>query len=66
VPQTAQAAQGATYRDCSFYFGPGLGEATWVLRLMEIGGFGHAFQMEALPLAKIKFWRRERPGGRVQ
>lgn len=64
VPQTAQSADGATYRDCSYYFGAALGDATWQLRLMEIGGFGHAFQMEALPLSKLRFWRRERPAGR--
>jgi hypothetical protein len=31
---------------------------------MELGGFGHAFQMEVLTLDKVKFWRRERPGAR--
>jgi hypothetical protein len=64
VPQTAQADTGAPYRDCSFYYGPSLGEAQWVLRLLEIGGFGHAFQMEALPLSKLRFWRRDRPAAR--
>jgi hypothetical protein len=62
IPQTAYAPDGVPYRDCSLYFGPSLGEATWVLRLVEIGGFGHAFQAEALPLDKIRFWRRQRPG----
>ena len=28
---------------------------------MELGGFGHAFQLEVLTLGKVKFWRRERP-----
>ena len=60
VPQTAYAAEGTSYRDCSFYYGPSLGAAAWTLRLVEIGGFGHAFQTEVLPLGKLKFWRRAR------
>lgn len=64
VPQTALAADGTAYRDCSFFYGPSVGDATWTLRLMEIGGFGHAFQAEVLPLSKVKFWRRERPPAR--
>lgn len=61
VPRGGASQDGTTYRDCSFYYGARLGEATWNLRLMEIGGFGHAFQLEVLRLAKVKFWRRERP-----
>jgi hypothetical protein len=63
VPRTADNPEGTTYRDCSFYYGARLGDATWTLRLMELGGFGHAFQLEVLTLGKVKFWRRERPGG---
>jgi hypothetical protein len=61
VPRSAEGAEGTTYRDCSFYYGPHLGDASWMLRLMELGGFGHAFQLEVLRLSKVKFWRRERP-----
>ena len=63
VPRTADNPEGTTYRDCSFYYGARLGDATWTLRLMELGGFGHAFQLEVLTLGKVKFWRRERPAG---
>ena len=65
VPQTAYGADGAPYRDCSFFYGPSLGDAAWTLRLVEIGGFGHAFQAEVIPLSKVKFWRRERPASRA-
>ena len=61
VPQTARGQDGTGYRDASFFYGPTLGDASFILRLMEIGGFGHAFQMEVLSLDKLKFWRRERP-----
>lgn len=61
VPRAAGGDAGASYRDCSLYYGSRLGDATWTLRLMEIEGFGHAFQMEVLRLDKLKFWRRERP-----
>lgn len=64
VPRGADAPDGTSYRDCSFYYGARLGEAGWNLRLMELGGFGHAFQLEVLRLPKIKFWRRERPPAR--
>ncbi|HEU5315025.1 MAG TPA: hypothetical protein VFX49_02880 [Chloroflexota bacterium] len=60
VPQTAYGPDGTAYRDASFYYGENLGDAGWILRLLEIGGFGHAFQMEVLTLDKLKFWRRER------
>jgi hypothetical protein len=65
VPQTAYAADVVAYRDCSFYYGDNLGAAAWQLRLLEIGGFGLAFQLEALPLSKIRFWRRDRPAART-
>jgi hypothetical protein len=61
VPHAAESPEGTSYRDCSFYFGDRLGDATWHLRLMEISGFGHAFQLEAVRLEKVKFWRRDRP-----
>ncbi|HEX2187013.1 MAG TPA: hypothetical protein VHN78_16070 [Chloroflexota bacterium] len=61
VPHAARSDAGATYRDCSFYYGTRLGDATWTLRLLEIAGFGHAFQAEVLRLGQLKFWRRERP-----
>ena len=61
VPQTARGQDGTAYRDASFFYGPTLGDASFILRLMEIGGFGHPFQMEVLTLDKLKFWRRERP-----
>jgi hypothetical protein len=64
VPQTAYGPDGTSYRDASLFYGESLGDAAWILRLMEIGGFGHAFQMEALPLSKLKFWRRERSAHR--
>lgn len=64
VPQTAYSADGVALRDCSFYYGPSVGGATWTLRLLEIAGFGHAFQCEVLPLPKVKFWRRDRPATR--
>jgi hypothetical protein len=64
LPQTAYGADGTAYRDASFFYGPTLGDAGWILRLLEIGGFGHAFQMEALPLAKLNFWRRDRASAR--
>ena len=64
VPQTSRSADGTGYRDASFFYGPTLGDAGFVLRLMELGGFGHAFQMEVLTLDKLKFWRRERPAAR--
>ena len=61
VPLSADTADGVRYGDASFFFGPSLGEAGWILRVMEYGGFGHAFQMESLPLSAVRFWRRERP-----
>ena len=64
VPQTAFSPDGVAYRDFSLYYGDNLGDAGWQLRLLEVGGFGHAFQMEALPLSKLKIWRRERPAGK--
>src|SRR5262249_7984682 len=53
IPQTGYGTDGTAYRDCSLYYGPSLGGATWTLRLVELGGFGHAFQAEVLPLGKI-------------
>jgi hypothetical protein len=60
VPRAADSPNGTSYRDCSFYFGDRPCDATWMLRLMEVGGFGHAFQMEAVRLDKVRFWRRDR------
>ncbi len=61
VPLSAATEGGVAYRDASFYYGPNLATAGWGLRVMEFGGFGHAFQVESLPLEGISFWRRERP-----
>lgn len=62
VPHSAYGIDGVAYRDCAFYYGDsdGATAATWVLTLMELAGFGHAFQAEAIPLARVKFWRRDR------
>lgn len=62
VPSSAGGVDGVAYSDASFYYGPSLAQAGWIIRLMEYGGFGHTFQMESLPLSAVRFWRRERPG----
>jgi hypothetical protein len=64
LPRTALGPEGTAYRDYSLYYGSNLGDSAWQLRLLEIGGFGHPFQMEVLPLTKLKFWRRDRPGAK--
>jgi hypothetical protein len=61
VPTSAGGIDGVRYGDASFYYGPSLGAAGWIIRIMEYGGFGHAFQMESLPLSAVRFWRRDRP-----
>ncbi len=61
VPLSAASDVGVAYRDASFYYGPSLATAGWGLRVLEFGGFGHAFQVESLPLGAISIWRRERP-----
>ena len=57
VSRAALTPVGTAYSDCSFYFGPSLAEAPWMLRLIEIGGYRLAFQCEILPIDKVKFWR---------
>ncbi len=57
VSRAALSPVGTSYSDCSFYFGPSLAEAPWMLRLVEIGGYRLAFQCEILPIDKVKFWR---------
>ncbi len=61
VPQSAATDGGVAYRDASFYYGPNLATSGWGLRVLEFGGFGHAFQVESLPLGAISIWRRDRP-----
>jgi hypothetical protein len=61
VPTSADAVDGVMYGDASFYYGPSLAQAGWIIRLIEFGGFGHAFQMESLPITAVRFWRRDRP-----
>ncbi len=61
VPASAEGIDGVAYGDASFYYGPSLAQSGWLLRTMEYGGFGHAFQMESVPLSAVRFWRRERP-----
>ena len=57
VSRAALSPVGTSYSDCSFYLGPSLAEAPWMLRLVEIGGYRLAFQCEILPIDKVKFWR---------
>ena len=57
VSRAALSPVGTAYSDCSFYFGPSLAEAPWMLRLVEIGSYRLAFQCEILPIDKVKFWR---------
>ena len=64
VPSSAEGEAGVAYGDASFYYGPSLAEAGWILRMMEYGGFGQTFQMESVPLTAVRFWRRERPVAR--
>ena len=57
VARAALTPVGTSYSDCSFYYGPSLAEAPWMLRLVEIGGYRIAFQCEILPIDNVKFWR---------
>ncbi len=57
VARAALTPVGTAYSDCSFYYGPSLAEAPWILRLVEIGGYPLVFQCEILPIDKVKFWR---------
>ena len=57
VARAALSPVGTSYSDCSFYYGPSLAEAPWMLRLVEIGSYRLAFQCEILPIDKVKFWR---------
>ena len=62
VARAALTPAGTSYGDCSFYYGPSLAEAQWMLRLVEIGGYRLAFQCEVLPVDKVKFWRHRDSG----
>ena len=57
VARAALTPVGTSYSDCSFYYGPSLAEAPWMLRLVEIGGYPLVFQCEILPIDNVKFWR---------
>lgn len=57
VARAALTPVGTAYSDCSFYYGPSLAEAPWMLRLVQIGSYRLAFQCEILPIDNVKFWR---------
>lgn len=58
VPATADRRDGVGYRDFACYYGQSQASAQWELRLLEIGGFGQAFQGERVALKDVRFWRR--------
>ncbi len=57
ISRAALTPVGTAYSDCSFYYGPSLAEAPWMLRLVQIGSYRLAFQCEILPIDNVKFWR---------
>ena len=49
VARAALTPVGTSYSDCSFYYGPSLAEAPWMLRLVEIGGYPDSISVRNTP-----------------